>query len=545
MYSTIINLDLAKTSSLSDNYRLAKKQLDSLMGSLSKNADLKDHYTREIDVFLENNSAERIPNGERPRYYMPHFPVVNESEASYKVRPVFNASSHMKGQLSLNDCIFDMPNLLPTSVEMLLKFREHRVGLIGDIRKAYMTVGIHPEFRNYLCFLWFSDDKLKKPATFRMTRNCFGVKDAQFNTIAVIREQAKLFQNTKSLGSEALIHNCYCDDLVSGGNSIEETLRIEKEVEEILEDGGMIMHKWRLSGSSNGSVTQSQPIADPFSSEKVLGVGWNNEKDTLVFDPTSLIDSVDKAKPCRRSVLGAVARLHDPTGFLSPYIMCVKLLLQKIHIRKLSYDIQLPDDLLAEWKKWCRNLIHLKEFSLPRPYANASNDVIEYHIFADASEEAYAAVIYLKSYNPSSQAMNISLVVSKARLAPIKSLSSLTIPKKELMAALCAARLASLVDRTLSIKGRRFFWTDSMNVWHWIRGENPEKHGIQGSGMVSYALKSQSRRLSVKRHANGKVGQQRSLAKRPSISFKRCLPRCRKKKSRFASNGSECVCFPY
>ena len=409
---------------------------------------------------------------------MPHFPVVNNSKSSYKVRPVFNASSHVKGQLSLNDCVYDMPNLLPTPVETLLRFREFKYGIIGDIRKAYMMVGIHPEFRNHLCFLWFSDDQIKIPQTFRMTRNTFGVKDAQFNTIAVIREQAKAFRETKKSGYGALKMNTYMDDVASGGDSIEEALRVKTEVEEILADGGMLMHKWRLSGVAEQSGSSRQPIANPLSSEKVLGMSWDNGSDTLLFDPAALMDFVQQAKPCKRTILGAAARLHDPVGLISPFVMIVKLILQKTHINKLPYDKGLPQDLSAEWNKWCSNLTHLSDFAIPRSFAVSESERPEFHIFADASEAAYAAVIYLKVYDPAQNRVRISLVISKARLTPIKSLNSLTIPKKELLAALCAARLASLVDKTIKIRAKRFFWTDSMNVWYWIRGESPEKHGI-------------------------------------------------------------------
>ena len=192
-----------------------------------------------------------------------------------------------------------------------------------------MTVGIQSEFRNYLCFRWFSDDNLNISQTFRMTRNCFGVKDAQFNTIAVIREQAKMFQKSKKIGSEALMKSCYSDDLVCGANSVEEVLVVKKEVSEILADGGMQMHKWRMSGVPDESDTQGQPIANPLNSDRVLGVGWDNGKDLLLFNPNSLLDFVSQAKPCKRSILGTASRLYDPIGLLSPFIMVVKLLLQK------------------------------------------------------------------------------------------------------------------------------------------------------------------------------------------------------------------------
>ncbi|XP_028967508.1 uncharacterized protein LOC100909245 [Galendromus occidentalis] len=429
MYETIINFDAKKVPLLSDNFSLARKQLESLTKTLSIKPDLKASYWQEMRSFLDNNFAEKNPRGSTPKYFMPHFPVVNETKTTYKVRPVFNASSHLKGQLSLNDCILDMPNLLPTSAEMLLKFRSHRFGLIGDIKKAYMTVGVQEEFRSYLCFLWYDSEDMKNPTTYRMTRNTFGVKDAQFNTIMAIREQAKRFEDPKPSGSKALVENLYMDDLIAGEDSIPKVHIIKDE-------------------------------------------------DELVFDPDNLIQFVNSAKPCKRSIMGAAARLHDPIGLISPFVMGVKLLLQKIHVRKLTYDGILPKDLLTDWSKWCEQLAHLKEFSVPRYYAATMGNTLEIHAFADASEEAYAAVIYLKSIDSESGNAKTALVISKARMTPVQALKTLTIPRKELMAALLAARLMTTTMKALNFEARRFFWTDSMNVWHWIRGETPEKHGI-------------------------------------------------------------------
>jgi len=58
------------------------------------------------------------------------------------------------------------------------------------------------------------------------------------------------------------------------------------------------------------------------------------------------------------------------------------------------------------------------------------------YVFADASTKAYSAVIYLHSNN------NISFVMSKSRVAPIKAL---TFPRLELMAAVTANKVAKFV----------------------------------------------------------------------------------------------------
>ena len=95
------------------------------------------------------------------------------------------------------------------------------------------------------------------------------------------------------------------------------------------------------------------------------------------------------------------------------------------------------------------------------------------------------------------------MVISKARLTRIKSLKSLTIPKKELTAALSAARLTSLVNKSLKIQAKRFFWTDSMNVWHWTHGESPEKHTIFIKNRLVEILKLS--KASEWSHCSGKI----------------------------------------
>ena len=140
MYSSILNLNLEKVEFLSNNYHSAKRQLQNLIKFFESKVELGNLYSEQMEVFFENNFAELLPPNQVPKYFMPHFPVVNESKESYEVRPVFNAFSKMKGQLSLNEVIVDVPNLLPTPVEVLSKFRTHTFALSGDITKAYMTV---------------------------------------------------------------------------------------------------------------------------------------------------------------------------------------------------------------------------------------------------------------------------------------------------------------------------------------------------------------------------------------------------------------------
>ena len=72
---------------------------------------------------------------------------------------------------------------------------------------------------------------------------------------------------------------------------------------------------------------------------------------------------------------------------------------------------------------------------------------MELHGFSDASEEAYAAVVYLRMID-SQDNIHTSLVTSKTRVSPIEKL---TIPRLELCGALLLSRLLNHVKGVFGI----------------------------------------------------------------------------------------------
>ena len=49
----------------------------------------------------------------------------------------------------------------------------------------------------------------------------------------------------------------------------------------------------------------------------------------------------------------------------------------------------------------------------------------------------------------------------------------MTIPRLELMGAVLSSRLAQNILKVISVD-RTIFWTDSENVWYWIRNQSHE-----------------------------------------------------------------------
>lgn len=97
------------------------------------------------------------------------------------------------------------------------------------------------------------------------------------------------------------------------------------------------------------------------------------------------------------------------------------------------------------------------------------------HGFCDASEHAYAAVLYLSS-SYENGCTDVKLNCSKTRVSPTKRQSILRL---ELLGAVILARLAYTVIPSLPPLAGTKFWTDSMTVLHWIRNRKNWKQYVQ------------------------------------------------------------------
>ncbi|UYV74695.1 hypothetical protein LAZ67_12000594 [Cordylochernes scorpioides] len=90
--------------------------------------------------------------------------------------------------------------------------------------------------------------------------------------------------------------------------------------------------------------------------------------------------------------------------------------------------------------------------------------------FVDEAQRlaSYATCIFLRI--ESEQEVTCQLVQARSRVAPLKGT---TIPRLELLACLVGARLVNNVVRDLKFEDmERFYWTDSMNALHWIKGKD-------------------------------------------------------------------------
>ena len=93
------------------------------------------------------------------------------------------------------------------------------------------------------------------------------------------------------------------------------------------------------------------------------------------------------------------AAVYDPLGFLSPYEIRSKLLIQKVWLEAWDWDELLPTSHQQEWTKWFRELKDLQLVKIPTCFFFFLKDrspkvkELSIHIFSYTSENAYTAVV--------------------------------------------------------------------------------------------------------------------------------------------------------
>ena len=158
----------------------------------------------------------------------------------------------------------------------------------------------------------------------------------------------------------------------------------------------------------------------------------------------------------------------------------MKILLQRLWELKIAWDDPVPEVIEDVWRRWRRELPSLTTLPIPRCYRpkEFTATSVQLHGFSDASEEAYAGVVYLRLESTEGR-VHTTLVVSKTKVLPIKRLSipRLSIPRLELCGAHVLANLLYHVKKALNVPTSSIFaWTDSSIVLSWLSG-NPNLCG--------------------------------------------------------------------
>jgi hypothetical protein len=202
------------------------------------------------------------------------------------------------------------------------------------------------------------------------------------------------------LAADTVDNATYMDDSMDSAVDDSQAIELYKELRELYEKTGMHPHKWL---SNSRTVLQQIPQQEraalfhlddgQLPSIKTLGLQWVAEDDVFTF--TGLLPK--EIQLTKRTFLKKIASLFDPMGFLAPFVVQAKVLMQELWIRGLEWDEQIDDILQAKATAWFEQLSELNAIRIPRCLCLPTNTVMSssLHTFVDASEKVYGAVVYL------------------------------------------------------------------------------------------------------------------------------------------------------
>ena len=180
------------------NYNLCLNRLTGLLRRLKGNLDILKEYDSIIREQLKQKIVEVILESDNDPpviHYLAHHAVIRREKSTTKVRIVYDASAKSSGP-SLNECLYAGPKFGQSIMDIILRFRVHRVALISDIEKAFLIVGISPEDRDVLRFIWVNDinEEPMRPVVLRFTRVVFGISSSPFLLNATLKHHLEKYR---------------------------------------------------------------------------------------------------------------------------------------------------------------------------------------------------------------------------------------------------------------------------------------------------------------------------------------------------------------
>ncbi|XP_032690610.1 uncharacterized protein LOC116853592 [Odontomachus brunneus] len=191
---------------LGESRGIAENRLRQLERRFKSNPSLREEYNKFMREYETLGHMSQVRDDEdRPNsqtVYLPHHCVVKESSSTTQYRAVFDASSKITSGRSLNDILMIGPTIQNSLIEIMIRFRMHKIALTGDIKKMYRQVIIDPQDRDYQRILWrYSlDEPIRE---YRLNTVTYGEPSPSYLAIKCICKLAEIgdhaYYETKSM----------------------------------------------------------------------------------------------------------------------------------------------------------------------------------------------------------------------------------------------------------------------------------------------------------------------------------------------------------
>ncbi|KAH7714722.1 Pao retrotransposon peptidase family protein [Aphelenchoides avenae] len=176
----------------------------------------------------------------------------------------------------------------------------------------------------------------------------------------------------------------------------------------------------------------------------------------------------------KRVMLSVIHSLWDPLGLFAPVTLQARLLYQSLwDDNDLNWDDPVSEAVVQTWEELTSSWLNAK-FEVPRfLFKRGSPRSAQLHVFADASDQTYGAVAYLRIVSDTGSTYCM-LVFGKNRMVTKKP--KMTIPRKELMAATVGCTVIRFLRSKMVAELMRLhkldyisthLWSDNQGVLFW------------------------------------------------------------------------------
>lgn len=476
----------SKPTCLGDSRTPALKMLHRMQNRFASNPSFRADYSKFIKEYEDLGHMCRAfshPRIGNLSFYLPHHGVVRECSTTTKLRVVFNGSLKTNQGISLNEFLHEGPKLQVDLPDVLTRWRKNQFAYSSDVVKMFRQILVHPDDWDYQRILWFEDSKLIE---FQLTTVTYGTTSAPYLANKALRQLSVDESHRYPKAKGVIEEGTYVDDVYDGAPSIEEGREKIKNIISLFKAGGFPLQKWAASHEELLEAVSDQDRASSSATlsiedgpiHRTLGLNWQPKLDRFIFIP---VTHEEPKAYTKRIVLSRTAQLFDPLGWLSPVIVRAKIFMQELWQANLDWDEPIPNHLETRWKSYINQLKDLSLISVPRWLGLSPSSLsVELHGFADASQAALGAVVYLRVIRDLNTTQ-VTIISSKSKVTPIKRASTsskrsrnvrITIPRLELSAALLLTRHIEHLRRVLKLNTVPIhLWTDSSTTLYWIKAQ--------------------------------------------------------------------------
>ena len=236
-------------------------------------------------------------------------------------------------------------------------------------------------------------DQTKPPDKYQFNSLVYRVNSCPYRAQFVSQKHARENQERYMKATETILESTYMDDSMDSAPSEDECIKLYEQLSALCESTGM--HARKLLSNSQ-KVLQKIPEDDRTTevdldkgylpSVKTLRILWLPKGDLFTY---SVCPPEEEYALTKRNFLRKMAALFNPMGFLKPYVIRAKVLLQEMWTSGMDWDDPLDQHQTCKAKKWFTELSELSDVQVSRCLQlNHEVETRSLHTFTDASGEA-------------------------------------------------------------------------------------------------------------------------------------------------------------